>query len=356
MKALVGGQGLFARIINIARKSTTPSASVLQTIAVPTIADDQVLVKVAAVAINPTDWKHADMLASKGAIIGCDYSGTVAKVGANAPGNWSVGDRIAGAVHGGLYQDRGAFAEYLKTDGDIAWRVPESVSDEAAASYGISSGTAAFALNAHLEVPWLMGEPGGRTDTPVLIYAGSTGAGIAAIQVAKAAGLTVITTCSPHSFDLVKSYGADAVFDYKSPSAVDEIKKAYPNIDRAMDCISEGKSAEFCAKAMGSTGGKVITLLPEAKANVPGVTVKSILLYTCLGKEFQWFAPLGPKFAANLDDKAVMVRWCAGLGDITDKVRAPPLQEVAGGLEGINSGLAWLREGKISGKKLVVKF
>lgn len=67
---------------------------------VPHIRDGLVLVKVKAVAINPTDWKHIDFgHADPGALSGCDYAGVVEEVGANVA--FEKGDRIAGFVHGG---------------------------------------------------------------------------------------------------------------------------------------------------------------------------------------------------------------------------------------------------------------
>lgn len=47
----------------------------------PKLRDDYVLVKTAAVATNPTDWKHIDFMATRGALVGCDYAGTVEEVG-----------------------------------------------------------------------------------------------------------------------------------------------------------------------------------------------------------------------------------------------------------------------------------
>jgi NADPH:quinone reductase-like Zn-dependent oxidoreductase len=70
------------------------------------------------------------------------------------------------------------------------------------------------------------------------------------MQLAKLASYTVVTTCSPHNFDLVKRYRADAVYDYHYPSALEDIKKEYPNIERAFDGISLNESARFCSSVV----------------------------------------------------------------------------------------------------------
>ena len=70
-------------------------------VAVPKIRDEWVLVKVKAVGLNPTNWRHIDWgYADAGSRIGCDYSGIVEEVGSKVT-KFKKGDRIAGYVHGG---------------------------------------------------------------------------------------------------------------------------------------------------------------------------------------------------------------------------------------------------------------
>jgi NADPH:quinone reductase-like Zn-dependent oxidoreductase len=70
----------------------------------PTLpADDYIIVKTTAVAVNPTDWKHVDRADQVGAgtsYIGCDYAGTVVEVGPAVTKKFNKGDRIAGPVNG----------------------------------------------------------------------------------------------------------------------------------------------------------------------------------------------------------------------------------------------------------------
>lgn len=86
----------------------------IQIVPVAEIQDNEILVRIRSVALNPTDSKHVDILSPRGAIIGCHYAERVARIGSKAPGNWQIGERVAGWVHGGLQTDRGSFAEYLK--------------------------------------------------------------------------------------------------------------------------------------------------------------------------------------------------------------------------------------------------
>jgi NADPH:quinone reductase-like Zn-dependent oxidoreductase len=80
--------------------------AVLKPIPVPKLRDDYILVKTAAVAINPTDWQTLDETFKPGTthtLLGCDAAGVVVEVGKNVTRDFKPGDRIVGMAHGGLY-------------------------------------------------------------------------------------------------------------------------------------------------------------------------------------------------------------------------------------------------------------
>lgn len=363
MKALVSNRFLSTRILNLILGKSFGVGAIITDVPKPSISENEILVKVRAAALNPTDYKHIDVISPPYSIIGCDFAGEVVEVGKDALGGWKEGDRVAGAVHGGLYQDRGAFAEYLKIDGDLAWKIPAEVSDEQATTYGVSASTAMLALNLHLGLP----RPGQVNSTQnqntstsnvpptILIYAGSTSVGLFAIQRAKKAGYTVVTTASPRSFDLVRRFGADGVFDYRSPTASEEITKAYPDITQAMDCISEGHSTSFCAQVLKNRGGKVVVLLDRGKSTTPGVEYDLIMLYTVFGRDFAWLQPVGPKFPAKPSDREHYARFIESLPALAKEYQTPPITIIDGGIPSIVGGLDQLRQGKVSGGKLVVR-
>lgn len=68
---------------------------------VPEVRPDQMLVRVVAVAHNPSDWMILDWSPNVGATEGCDYAGVVTQVGEDVGGLFAVGDRVAGFAHGG---------------------------------------------------------------------------------------------------------------------------------------------------------------------------------------------------------------------------------------------------------------
>ena len=71
-----------------------------------------------------------------GSTLGCDFAGTVEDVGPNTTKPWEKGDRVCGWTLGNniVRKDEGAFAEYCVAQADLCIRIPESMSDEEAAS------------------------------------------------------------------------------------------------------------------------------------------------------------------------------------------------------------------------------
>lgn len=75
-------------------------AKVVSDAPVPTATKDFLKIRTVAVALNPTDWKHIDFRADKGAIVGVDYAGYVEEIGPLVKRAFKVGDRVAGFTHG----------------------------------------------------------------------------------------------------------------------------------------------------------------------------------------------------------------------------------------------------------------
>jgi NADPH:quinone reductase-like Zn-dependent oxidoreductase len=147
----------------------------------PPAAPDQIYVRTEAVAVNPSDTKMIGDFQSPFTVLGTDFSGTVVAVGSEVPGV-QVGDRICGASHGmsELRPDRGAFAQYNVTIGNVWLKIPDSMSFEQGASLCAGLCTAGLAIRS-LGLPM----PDAPVSKPerVLVYGGSTATGTLAIQL-----------------------------------------------------------------------------------------------------------------------------------------------------------------------------
>ena len=76
-------------------------ARLVSDVPLPKLKESSIIVKVAAVALNPTDWMHIDFITDAGPIIGCDFAGVVEEVGHEVTNGLRKGDRVAGFTHGG---------------------------------------------------------------------------------------------------------------------------------------------------------------------------------------------------------------------------------------------------------------
>ncbi|KAF9876428.1 hypothetical protein CkaCkLH20_05836 [Colletotrichum karsti] len=324
--------------------------------------DDYILVKTTAVAINPTDWKHVDLADKAGCVgiwVGCDYAGVVEEVGPGVTKDFKKGDRICGPVNGSnaLREIDGAFAKYIAVKGDLQIKTPDNISDEEAATLGIAVTTVGQGLYQTLKLP-LPDAPAKEPKT-ILIYGGSTAMGISGIQYAKLSGYDVITTASPHNFDYLKELGASAVFDYKSPTVSEDIRKHTGDaLTLAWDCQSTLESATLVAKALSSTQeGLIGTLLPVDKAKVreanDKVDVQMSLYYTVFGEEFGYF---GKRDAVPENYEFGKRFWELSRGLLAEG-KLKPIRVIKNrggeGLEGVIVGLKELKEGKVSAGKLV---
>ena len=177
---------------------------------IPVAGPREILVKVEAASVNPLDWHFMRgspyimrLLSGFGAPgdprFGRDFAGTVQAIGEEVT-EFEVGERVYGGANG-------AFAQYLTrgATGAVA-KIPDNVSSVQAASVPVAGITALQALRDKGEL-----QPGQK----VLINGASGGVGTFAVQIAKSMGAEVTGVCSTGNVEMVKSIGADHVFDYK---------------------------------------------------------------------------------------------------------------------------------------------
>jgi NADPH:quinone reductase-like Zn-dependent oxidoreductase len=194
---------------NIYRCYGSPDVIEFADIPKPVPADDEILVKVAAASVNPLDWHFVRgtpyivrLMAGTGAPdvtrLGVDFSGTVEAVGSKVT-RFKTGDEVFGGR-------TGAFAEYVKMREESAVAAkPANMSFEQVAAVPIAGVTALQALRD-------MGKL--ESGQKVLINGASGGVGTYAVQIAKSMGAEVTGVCSTRNVEMVRSIGADHVFDY----------------------------------------------------------------------------------------------------------------------------------------------
>jgi NADPH:quinone reductase-like Zn-dependent oxidoreductase len=188
---------------------------ILSDIPVPHIVNDEVLIKVCALSINPVDLKTREGKGAAGGIkerpiiLGWDISGVVTESNSS---HFKEGDEVFGMVN---FPGHGkAYAEYVSAPAAHLALKPENVSHNDAAAASLAAITAWQNMTEHFKVTKGM---------RVLIHAGSGGVGHYAIQIAKHLGAYVITTASEANRKFVLSIGADEFIDYNAVQFEDEV-------------------------------------------------------------------------------------------------------------------------------------
>jgi NADPH:quinone reductase-like Zn-dependent oxidoreductase len=221
---------------------------IIKDVEVPVAKENEVLVEVKALSINPVDFKlrRTEKALStffgdeRPAVLGWDIAGTVVSVG-DKVSLFEVGDAVFGMVN---FPGRGnAYAELVTAPESHLALIPANVSFEEAAATTLAALTALQVFQTRV-----------KKDDRVLIHAGSGGVGHFAIQIAKHLGAYVVTTTSAKNRDFVMSLGADEHIDYREQA----FEEVVSNIDFVLDSL-RGDVLSLSLKVMRE-GGSIVSL------------------------------------------------------------------------------------------------
>ncbi|TPR07709.1 Ankyrin repeats (3 copies) family protein [Aspergillus niger] len=284
---------------------------------IPSINDDQVLIKVVVSGSNPKDWKVAELANDPNSFLysryshvrdgvnqGDDIAGVVEKVGKNVV-EFKEGDRVA-AFHE-MLKPGGSYAEYAVAWAHTTFHLPESVSFEAVGSFAIKL---LRASNIH----------------PIIAIAGGG---------------------SPYVQSLLDLSKGDTVIDYRNgtDSTIAAIKSLNLNIKNALDTIVDETSAHVLTQVV-TPGGQVDHVLPRDPKDLPGLLSTNT-----------WVNAAHEK-ANGVDDCRdlcfVFCRWFSrALKD--GRFKGHPFEVRENGLEGVKGAMKDLMDGKASAVKYVFR-
>lgn len=213
----------------------------------PSINDDEVLIQVKAISINPVDVKTrsgkgraAKLKDENPIVLGWDVSGIVKTSKSDL---FKEGDEVFGMIN---FPGHGkAYSEYVAAPANHLTLKPANISHEEAAAATLAALTSWQALVNHAKI---------KRGDRVLIHAAAGGVGNYAVQIAKYIGTYVIGTSSAGNRDFVLGLGADEHIDYKSQAFEDVVG----NIDFVLDTIG-GDNIDKSLKVM-EKGGTIISL------------------------------------------------------------------------------------------------
>jgi NADPH:quinone reductase-like Zn-dependent oxidoreductase len=302
----------------------------------PTLAGDEVLVRVRASSVNAADWhlvRGEPYIARlsfgprrpRFRVPGCDVAGEVVAVGGDVT-TLRAGDQ----VYGTPFPRFGAFAERVAAREDRLAPTPAGLSFSQAAAVPTAALTALQGLRDHGRV-----EPGHR----VLVIGASGGVGTFAVQIAKWLGAEVTGAGSTAKLELVRSLGADHVID-RTASDVTASGERY---DVILQAGGTGSPSD-CRRALTPTG-TLVAISGDADG--------------------RWVGPIGRMVVARLSSPLVSQR----LETFTVRPNRQDLQLLAQRIEGgeispvidrtfslaeVPEAIRHLEEGQARGKSVVV--
>ncbi len=303
----------------------------LQTIPTPDIGADQVLVRVAACALN-----FGDLLLLKGTYqekpplpftLGMELSGTIEKIGSDVT-NLSVGQRVIS------YTGFGGIADYAAIPADICLPIPDNMDMIDAAAFPVGYGTAHLALDYRARM-----QAGER----LLVLGASGGVGLTAVELGKLMGAEVIAVArNAEKLDIAKQAGADHLIN----SETDDIRTAVKALGGA-DVVYDPVGGDQFTAAMRATNpdGRLIPL-GFASGTVPQIPANHLLVknLTVIGYYWGGYSRVNPKVLGN--SLATLLDWYEA-GKIKPHVsNVLPLDQA-------NEALDLLRTRKATGKVVV---
>jgi NADPH:quinone reductase-like Zn-dependent oxidoreductase len=245
------------------RRYGSPDVLKCEEIEKPTLADDEVLIRVRAAAVNPVDRRFrgkpylvrimTGLRKPKDTRLGVDVAGEVEAVGRNVT-EFKPGDEVFGAC-------RGAFAEYACASESKVVMKPDKVTFEQAAAVPVAALTALQGLRDKGQI---------RAGQKVLINGAAGGVGTFAVQISKSFGADVTGVCSTRNVEMVRSIGADHVIDYTR----EDFTKGTERYDLILDCVVN-HSLSACRRVLYPKGRYIIVGAPNSRWMI-GILAPSI--------------------------------------------------------------------------------
>jgi NADPH:quinone reductase-like Zn-dependent oxidoreductase len=297
---------------------------------------NQVLVEVLTVALNPADYKIPEMgilskplITSMPATPGMDFAGRVVDYGA-AVNDFKKGELVFGALQ--MPCKHGSLAQYVVVPVTAILSLPDSISIDQGATAGVAGMTAYQSV-----VPYV------KAGDRVFINGGSGGTGTYGIQIAKAVGCHVTTSCSAANSQLCKRLGADETIDYNDVDIVEHLKAQgqvfsliVDNVGCPANLYKDSHSylvpfGIFIQVGMGTSFGSSITF------------VKNLLLPGFLGGGKRKYRALIKRYPEDLH----------GLRELMASGRVEPVIDSVFGFEEVPKAFERLKKGRAKGKIIV---
>jgi NADPH:quinone reductase-like Zn-dependent oxidoreductase len=308
-----------------------PNVVQIKDIEKPIPNDNEVLIKVRAASVNPSDWHlmrgmpyflriTVGLRKPKITRLGMDVAGHVEAVGRNAT-QFKPGDEVFGLC-------RGAFAEYACTSESGLVLKPGNVTFEQAASVPAATFTSLQGLRDKGKI-----QPGQQ----VLINGAAGGVGTFAVQIAKSFGAEVTGVCSTRNVEMVRSIGADRVIDYTR----EDFTRSGHRYDVILDSIGD-HSLSACRRVLNTTGIYIVNGGPDGR---------------CIGPLARGIRALGLSCFVSQDRVMFLVRKSREdltiMRDLIKAGKVTPVIDRRYGLDEVPEAIRYMEKGHARGKVVI---
>ncbi|KAF2638248.1 NAD(P)-binding protein [Massarina eburnea CBS 473.64] len=220
-------------------------------------------------------------------IAGSEFSGVVLKAPTSGSPKYKVGDKVFGASQGG-------YATHIVSPEKSLRPVPEGWSFLDAAGVFVTGPTSYAGLVVRAGI---------KAGDWVLVHAAAGGVGLAAVQIAKAYGATVIATAgTQHKMDVAKSFGADYAIDYRQSDWPEQVKKLTPK-GRGVDIVYD--PVGLVAQSMKCTAwnGRLL-VIGFAAGEIEKIATNRVLLknVSVIGLHWGMYATMEPEMVEEVWD------------------------------------------------------
>ncbi|PWN52511.1 NAD(P)-binding protein, partial [Violaceomyces palustris] len=311
------------------------------------ISEGEVIVKVHFAALNPVDWKLANLLPGfvqkLPRTVGADFSGEVVKVGKAGVGRLEVGDRVYGFIPAdrALRSGRGSVSTFCVADLDMVKKVPDHLSLRDVSGVTLA-GVTATTLAKDVEA-----------EDRVLILGGTTAVGLLLIQICKALGTSlIVSTASGDKCKVVKDRGVHHVIDYRIENVEQVLAERYGQnkFDHIFDCVGSYKTYASSPNYLKPRGAHKNVGAPFTEGSNFLSSVLSFFKEALL-------AQLLPTFLGGIPRKYEVVRLESSLIDRFDDFvqtgRISPTVDKVFGFDQVKAAYEHLIKGRPVGKVVV---
>lgn len=311
-----------------------PEAIVIEDIADPTPAPDEVVVRVRAAALN-----FLDTLITRGKYQfkpdlpfspAAEIAGVVEAVGTDVD-DLKPGQRVCGYIASGGAREKVAVPAKLMIP------IPEGVSDAAAAGISVTYGTAMHGLKDRGAL---------KAGESVAVLGASGGAGLAAVEIAKLMGARVTAVASSdEKLAICRAHGADDLLNYATTDLKTGLRELTggKGVDVVYDCVG-GEYSEAALRSI-AWGGRLLVIGFAAGA-IPKIPLNLFLLKNAAAIGVFWGEMIMREPAQHRANMIEVLKWCA-------KGRLKPHVHATYPLTRIGEAISALDKRQVSGKLIV---